>query len=191
MFRWGFDPISRWLHNLVQWNLNVLHFLTWPGLLALVVVVAARVSGIRAAITAGVAVFVIGGLGLWEPAMITGRADRRVGRDRARARRPARHPQRPPPGVRAPHARAARRDAGDARVLLPAAVRAALRHRLSARGDRDGGLRAARRDPPHAARAARGSRASWSRSAPRTARRRASRCGRSSSRSRGPRCCSA
>jgi glycine betaine/proline transport system permease protein len=71
LFRWGFDPIARWLHNLVQWNLNALHFLTWPGLIALVVVVAARVSGVRAAITAGVAVFVIGGLGVWEQAMIT------------------------------------------------------------------------------------------------------------------------
>jgi glycine betaine/proline transport system permease protein len=71
LFHWGFDPIASGLRNLVQWNLNFLHFLTWPGLLALVVVVAARVSGIRAAITAGAAVFVIGGLGVWEPAMIT------------------------------------------------------------------------------------------------------------------------
>ena len=71
LFRWGFDPIARWLRDLVQWTLNGLHFLTWPGLLVLVVVVAARVSGIRAALTAGVAVFVIGGLGVWEPAMIT------------------------------------------------------------------------------------------------------------------------
>ena len=71
LFRWGFDPLARWLHDLVQWDLNFLHFLTWPGLLTLVVVVAARVSGIRAALTAGVAVFVIGGLGLWEPGMTT------------------------------------------------------------------------------------------------------------------------
>src|SRR5207244_3224393 len=71
LFRWGFDPIARWLHNLVQWDLNGLHFLTWPGLLTLVVVVAARVSGVRSALIAGLAVFVIGGLGVWEPAMIT------------------------------------------------------------------------------------------------------------------------
>jgi glycine betaine/proline transport system permease protein len=71
IFRWFFQPIARWLHNLVQWDLNALHFITWPGLLTLVVVVAARVSGIRAAITAGAAVFVIGGLGLWEPALVT------------------------------------------------------------------------------------------------------------------------
>ncbi len=71
LFRWGFDPIARWLFDLVQWVLNFLHFVTWPGLLALVVVVTARVSGVRAACTAGIAVFVIGGLGLWEPAMIT------------------------------------------------------------------------------------------------------------------------
>ena len=45
LFRWGFEPVSRWLHNLVHWNLNFLHFLTWPGVLVFVVVVAARVSG--------------------------------------------------------------------------------------------------------------------------------------------------
>jgi glycine betaine/proline transport system permease protein len=70
-FRWGFDPIARWLHDLVQWNLNALHFLTWAGVIVLVVVIAARVSGWRSAIIAGLAVFVIGGLGLWDPAMIT------------------------------------------------------------------------------------------------------------------------
>jgi glycine betaine/proline transport system permease protein len=71
LFRWGFDPLARWLHDLVQWNLNALHFLTWPGLLVLVVVIAARVSGLRSAGVAGLAVFAIGGLGVWEPAMIT------------------------------------------------------------------------------------------------------------------------
>ncbi|MDQ1535279.1 MAG: glycine betaine/proline transport system permease protein [Actinomycetota bacterium] len=71
LFRWGFQPVSRWLNNLVKWDLNFLHFLTWPGVLMFVIVVAARVSGLRAALAAGVAVFVIGGLGVWEPAMIT------------------------------------------------------------------------------------------------------------------------
>src|SRR5258707_9524199 len=66
LFRWGFDPISRWLHDLVQWNLNVLHFLTWPGVFALVFVVGLRVSGIRAAVTALLALFVIGGLRVLE-----------------------------------------------------------------------------------------------------------------------------
>src|SRR4051812_16664711 len=28
IFRWFFDPIARWLHDLVQWTLNGLHFLT-------------------------------------------------------------------------------------------------------------------------------------------------------------------
>jgi glycine betaine/proline transport system permease protein len=70
-FTWFFDPLSRLLDDLVQWNLDVLHFLTWAGVLAVVIVIASRVSGVRAAITAGVAVVVIGGLGLWEPAMIT------------------------------------------------------------------------------------------------------------------------
>ena len=71
LFTWFFDPLTRSLNNLVQWNLNALHFLTWIGVLVLVVVIAARVSGLRAACVAGVAVFVIGGLGLWDPAMIT------------------------------------------------------------------------------------------------------------------------
>jgi glycine betaine/proline transport system permease protein len=71
LFRWGFDPIARWLRDLVQWNLNILHFLTWPGVFALVFVVGMRVSGTRAAATALLAVFVIGGLGLWESALIT------------------------------------------------------------------------------------------------------------------------
>src|SRR4029078_5281956 len=64
LFRWGFDPLARRLHDVVQWHLNALHFLTWPGLLVLVVVIAARVSGLRAAAVAGAAVFVIGGLGV-------------------------------------------------------------------------------------------------------------------------------
>ena len=71
IFRWFFDPLSRALNDLVQWNLNVLHFLTWVGVLAVVLVISLRVSGVRAAATAVVATFVIGGLGLWDPAMIT------------------------------------------------------------------------------------------------------------------------
>ncbi len=136
--------------------------------------------------------FVIGGLGLWDPAMITvalilvSVAHRRssigVPLGILSARRPA---------FERAHARAPRRDAGDARVLLPAAVRAALRHRLPARGGRDGHLRAARRDPAHAARAPRRARpADRGRhrarrdQAPDAAQDRAAR-------SRGPRCCSA
>jgi len=30
---WLLEPIARWLHNLVQWDLNFLHFLPWPGLI--------------------------------------------------------------------------------------------------------------------------------------------------------------
>jgi glycine betaine/proline transport system permease protein len=71
LFRFGFDPLARWLHNGVQWSLNGLEFLTWPGLLALVLVVSWRVSGLRAALTAAAALFVIGGLGLWDEGMIT------------------------------------------------------------------------------------------------------------------------
>jgi len=71
LFLWFFDPLSRSLNDLVQWSLNALHFLTWPGVFALVFVVARRVSGIGAAVTAVGALFVIGGLGLWDPAMVT------------------------------------------------------------------------------------------------------------------------
>ena len=71
LFRFGFGPISHLLHNLVQWNLDALHFLTWPGVLTLVFVIALRVSGLRAATTAAIAGFVIGGLGLWDSALIT------------------------------------------------------------------------------------------------------------------------
>jgi glycine betaine/proline transport system permease protein len=71
LFRYFFDPLTRWMHNLVQWHLNALTWLTWTGVLALVFVVAWRVSGIRAALTAAAAVFVIGGLGLWDAGMIT------------------------------------------------------------------------------------------------------------------------
>src|SRR4051794_20914696 len=71
LFVYFFDPLARWLHNLVQWSLNTLDFLTWPGVLALVFVVALRVSGIRSACIAALAVFTIGGLGLWDPGMIT------------------------------------------------------------------------------------------------------------------------
>jgi len=31
LFTWFFDPISRALNDLVQWNLNALNFLTWIG----------------------------------------------------------------------------------------------------------------------------------------------------------------
>ena len=71
LFTWFFDPISRALNDLVQWNLNALNFLTWIGVIAVVVVIALRVSGWRSALIAAIAAFVIGGLGLWDQAMIT------------------------------------------------------------------------------------------------------------------------
>jgi glycine betaine/proline transport system permease protein len=71
LFTYFFDPIARWLQNFVQWVLNFLTFVTWPGLLAIVFLVAWRVSGLRAGLTAAAALFVIGGLGLWDQGMIT------------------------------------------------------------------------------------------------------------------------
>ena len=70
-FEYGITPLASLLRNCVQWTLNFLLFLTWPGLLMLVVVVALRVSGLRAAATGASAVLSIGMLGMWEPSMQT------------------------------------------------------------------------------------------------------------------------
>ena len=67
----GFTPVAHFLTNLVQWTLDALHFLTWVGVLAFVALVAMRISGWVAAITAAAGVGLIGILGLWEPAMQT------------------------------------------------------------------------------------------------------------------------
>jgi glycine betaine/proline transport system permease protein len=71
IFRYFFDPVTRSLHNSVQWSLNTLNWLTWTGVLAVVFIVGLGVSGIRSALIAAGAVFVIGGLGLWDAGMIT------------------------------------------------------------------------------------------------------------------------
>ena len=55
----------------MQWNLELLNFLTWTGVLTVVFVIARRVSGSAPGLTAVLAMFVIGGLGLWDSAMIT------------------------------------------------------------------------------------------------------------------------
>ncbi len=70
-FRFGFGPMSSALRNAVQWTLNALRFLTWPGLLVTVALTALRVSGARAAIMACGCVFGIGMLGLWDPSLST------------------------------------------------------------------------------------------------------------------------
>ncbi|MGZ4676435.1 MAG: ABC transporter permease [Acidimicrobiia bacterium] len=67
----GFTPIAHFLDDLVHWALDVLDFLTWWGVLAVATVVALRVSGWSAAVTAAAGVFLIGLLGLWEPGMQT------------------------------------------------------------------------------------------------------------------------
>ncbi len=67
----GFTPLANVLKNLVQWTLDVLHFLTWVGVLSLAVLVALRVSGRMAALAAAGGIVLVGVLQLWDQAMIT------------------------------------------------------------------------------------------------------------------------
>ena len=67
----GFTPFAHFLTNLVQWTLNGLKFVTWVGVLAVATLVALRVSGWTAALTAAAGVVLVGVLQLWESAMLT------------------------------------------------------------------------------------------------------------------------
>jgi hypothetical protein len=158
IFRWVFDPLSRSLNDLVQWNLNALHFLTWPGVSRvclrgrppgvghrcradrsrrLVRDRRPRLVGVGMVTVALIVVSVTISLALGVPLGIL--SDRRPAFERRTRTRP-------------------RRDAGDAGVLLSASDGLALRHRIPARSHRHGDLRAASRDPPDAARTTRGAR---------------------------------
>lgn len=66
-----FTPLSHFLTNAVQWSLDALKFVTWVGVLAIATLVALRVSGWIAGVTAAAGVLLIGVLGLWDPAMQT------------------------------------------------------------------------------------------------------------------------
>ncbi len=70
-FVYGFTPFAHFLTNLVQWTLDVLNFLTWAGVVAIATLVALRVSGWPAAVTAAAGTVLVGVLQLWDSAMIT------------------------------------------------------------------------------------------------------------------------
>ncbi|MEP6625955.1 MAG: ABC transporter permease subunit [Acidimicrobiia bacterium] len=70
-FVYGFTPFAHFLTNLVQWALDALNSLTWLGVLAVATLVALRVSGWSAAITAAAGTVLVGALQLWDSAMIT------------------------------------------------------------------------------------------------------------------------
>ncbi len=67
----GFTPFAHFLTNLVQWTLNGLKFVTWVGVLAVAALVALRVSGWNAALTAAAGIVLVGVLQLWDSAMLT------------------------------------------------------------------------------------------------------------------------
>ena len=71
LFRFGFTAVAHLLYNLVQWCMNTLNFLTWPGVMLLATLIALRVSGIRSAVIAGGSIFAMGMLGLWDSSMNT------------------------------------------------------------------------------------------------------------------------
>ncbi len=70
-FVYGFTPFAHFLTDLVQWALDALNSLTWLGVLAVATLVALRVSGWSAAITAAAGTVLVGALQLWDSAMIT------------------------------------------------------------------------------------------------------------------------
>ena len=156
IFVYFFTPLAHALNNSVQWSLDALRFVTWAGVLAIATLVALRVSGWVAAATAAGGVVLIGVLGLWDPAMQTVAVLAVAVVISLADRCPARCAQRAPPRVRPLDARAARRDAGGARLLLPPADGADLRHRLPGGGGGHGRLRGAGHDPADRARTARG-----------------------------------
>ena len=128
--------------------------MTWLGL-----VVARRgarrasLAGWRMALLAAAGVFsASGSSGVWEAAIET-LALVLVSRRRWRWRSASRSGSGPAAGPGRTRAAADPRcDADDPGVRVPAAVRAALRHRRPARADRDAGVRAAARDPADRAR---------------------------------------
>ncbi len=71
IFRYFFDPIGSALDWAVQHTIDLFELLRWPGVVALGAAIAWRTGGIRAAASAGLALFAVGVLGVWDPAMIT------------------------------------------------------------------------------------------------------------------------
>ena len=71
IFRYFFDPIGDALDWAVRHTIDLFELLRWPGVVALAAAIAWRTGGSRAAISAALALFVVGVLGVWDPAMIT------------------------------------------------------------------------------------------------------------------------
>ena len=71
LFTRVFDPISTGIDTSVNAIGDVLNALRWPGVMALVGAIAWRVGGARAAASSVAALFGIGLLGMWDPAMTT------------------------------------------------------------------------------------------------------------------------
>ena len=66
-----FNPIARGIDGLVHFVHGTFTFLRWPGVVALTAAVGWRTGGVRAAIGGGLAMFFVGVLGVWDPAMVT------------------------------------------------------------------------------------------------------------------------
>jgi glycine betaine/proline transport system permease protein len=71
LFTGIFGPISDGINGAVNAVTDVLTALRWPGVLALVGVIAWRVGGLSAALSSIAALVGVGLLGMWDPAMIT------------------------------------------------------------------------------------------------------------------------
>jgi glycine betaine/proline transport system permease protein len=71
IFRYVFDPIGDALDWAVRHTIDLFELLRWPGVVAVAAAIAWRTGGVRAAVSAGLAMFVVGVLGVWDPAMIT------------------------------------------------------------------------------------------------------------------------
>lgn len=71
IFRYFFDPIGAALAWAVRHTISLFELLRWPGVVALAAAIAWRTGGIRAAASAGLALFAVGVLGVWDPAMVT------------------------------------------------------------------------------------------------------------------------
>ena len=71
IFQYFFDPIGAALDWAVRHTISLFELLRWPGVVALAAAIAWRTGGIRAAASAGLALFAVGVLGVWDPAMVT------------------------------------------------------------------------------------------------------------------------
>ncbi|MEI6401720.1 MAG: hypothetical protein WCP59_05990, partial [Actinomycetota bacterium] len=68
IFQYFFDPIGSALDWAVRHTISLFELLRWPGVVALAAAIAWRTGGIRAAASAGLALFAVGVLGVWDPA---------------------------------------------------------------------------------------------------------------------------